>query len=61
MIAQYGSVNGFGWKLNEVVAAQIVWLPGTKVIQKANQSFFRIVGLVCVVLAVMVVLLRKVL
>ena len=27
MIALYGSQNGFGWKLNEVVAAQIVSIP----------------------------------
>ena len=27
MIAQYGQANGFGWKLNEVVGAQVVSVP----------------------------------
>lgn len=29
MIKKYGSINGFGWKLNQVIAAQIVSVPMT--------------------------------
>lgn len=39
MIDKYGGNNGFGWKLNEIVGAQIVSVPMTVPIQKANNTF----------------------
>ncbi|GAB1540531.1 DUF3365 domain-containing protein [Scytonema sp. NUACC21] len=49
MIERYGAVSGFHWHLNEIVAAQIVSLPASKVIEKANQSLLLMVGLVSTV------------
>jgi len=40
VIEQYGNANGFGWKLNEVVAAQIITAPMELPIKRANQAFF---------------------
>jgi protein-histidine pros-kinase len=39
MIELYGPANGFGWKLNEVVGAQIVSVPMTLPIKRANDTF----------------------
>lgn len=39
MIEQYGNANGFGWKLNDVVAAQIVSAPMQLPVQRANKAF----------------------
>jgi hypothetical protein len=39
MLDKYGSANGFGWKLNEVIAAQIVSVPMSLPIQIANKAF----------------------
>lgn len=39
MIEKYGNANGFGWKLNEVVGAQIVSVPSAVPLQRANQAF----------------------
>jgi protein-histidine pros-kinase len=39
MIEQYGNANGFGWKLNDVVAAQIVSAPMQLPTQRANKAF----------------------
>ncbi len=39
MIASYGSANGFGWKLNEVVGAQIVSVPMSLPLQRAEEMF----------------------
>ena len=39
MIAKYGSANGFGWQLNEVVGAQIVSVPMNVPLQRADQTF----------------------
>ena len=39
MIELYGPANGFGWKLNEIVGAQIVSVPSALPIQRANHTF----------------------
>ena len=39
MIDSYGNANGFGWKLNEVVGAQIVSIPMSLPLQRANTMF----------------------
>lgn len=39
IVQTYGSVNGFGWKPNETVAAQIVSVPMAVPIQIANAAF----------------------
>ena len=39
IVRTYGSVNGFGWKANETVAAQIVSVPMAVPIQIANAAF----------------------
>jgi protein-histidine pros-kinase len=39
MIDKYGSANGFGWNLNEVIGAQIVSVPMALPIQIASRAF----------------------
>jgi protein-histidine pros-kinase len=39
MIDLYGTANGFGWKMNEVIGAQIVSVPMSVPILRANQTF----------------------
>jgi HAMP domain-containing protein len=39
IVQTYGSVNGFGWKPNETVAAQIVSVPMSVPLQLANTAF----------------------
>ncbi len=43
IVKTYGSVNGFGWKSNETVAAQIVSIPMAVPIQIARGAFRRLV------------------
>jgi methyl-accepting chemotaxis protein len=40
LIATYGSNNGFGWKLNETVGAQIVSVPMSLPLARAQETFF---------------------
>lgn len=44
LINTYGSENGFGWQLNEIVASQIVSVPSTKVFAIANKLKWSIMG-----------------
>ena len=39
MLDHYGNANGFGWKLNEIVGAQIMSVPTAVPIQRANDAF----------------------
>jgi protein-histidine pros-kinase len=38
MVKIYGEANGFGWKLNETVGAQLVTVPMAVPLQKANEA-----------------------
>lgn len=39
LIDKYGSSNGFGWKLNEVVGAQVVSVPMSVPLERADRTF----------------------
>jgi HAMP domain-containing protein len=39
MLVLYGESNGFGWKMNEVIGAQVVSVPTSVPIQSANRVF----------------------
>lgn len=39
LLDKYGNANGFGWKLNEIIGAQVVSVPTSLPLQKANQAF----------------------
>ena len=39
MTAKYGSNNGFGWKLNEIIGAQVVSVPMALPIKNADRAF----------------------
>ncbi|MBN3910313.1 MAG: DUF3365 domain-containing protein [Nostoc sp. NMS1] len=58
MIDLFGAVNGFGWHLNEIVAAQFVSLPASKIIEKAHQSSLLIIGLVSAIFIVVILLVN---
>lgn len=57
MLARYGTANGFGWKLNEIVGAQIVSVPMSLPIEQARNTFYTFMGaLIGVFIAVMIIL-----
>jgi protein-histidine pros-kinase len=39
LVDKYGPANGFGWKMNEVIGAQIVSVPTDVPIARANRAF----------------------
>jgi protein-histidine pros-kinase len=58
MVKLYGANNGFGWKLNEVIAAQIVSVPMDLPIRNANRAFVTFMSSLTVVFTVLFVLLN---
>ena len=58
MVKIYGPNNGFGWKLNEVIGAQIVSVPMSLPIRNANRAFYTFMGSLAVVFVVLFVILN---
>jgi protein-histidine pros-kinase len=58
MIALYGDANGFGWKLNEIVGAQVVSVPTSLPIRNANRAFVTFMTSLAIVFAVVFVVLN---
>lgn len=57
MVKIYGDSNGFGWKHNEIVGAQLVSVPMEVPLQKAERAFTTFMGsLAAVFVAVFIVL-----
>jgi protein-histidine pros-kinase len=58
MVKIYGTANGFGWQLNEVIGAQIVSVPMDLPIRNANHAFVTFMSSLAVVFAVLFVILN---
>jgi HAMP domain-containing protein len=51
LVEHYGSANGFGWQLNDVIGAQIISVPSAVPLQRANDAFKRFMLSVAAVFA----------
>jgi protein-histidine pros-kinase len=58
MVKLYGTNNGFGWKLNEVIGAQVVSVPMSLPIQNANRAFYTFMASLSGVFVVLFVILN---
>ena len=57
MLDIYGGANGFGWKMNEIIGAQVVSVPMTVPVLRANSTFQTfMISLAAVFLATFVLL-----
>jgi methyl-accepting chemotaxis protein len=64
MIQTYGPANGFGWKMNEIIGAQIVSVPMQVPLKRANQAFLvfmiAIIGIIALIGILLNILLHVV-
>lgn len=58
MVQVYGNSNGFGWKHQEVIGAQIVSVPMALPVANANRAFYTFMTALTIVFAVLFVLLN---
>jgi protein-histidine pros-kinase len=58
MLARYGNANGFGWKLNEIVGAQIMSVPMEVPVAQARHAFLVFMGSLAIVFAAIVIVLN---
>jgi methyl-accepting chemotaxis protein len=53
---QYGATQGFGWELNKVIGAKIVYVPTDEVYKAANEKFIPILAIFIVIFALAILL-----
>jgi HAMP domain-containing protein len=58
MLDLYGNANGFGWKMEEIIGAQIVSVPMTVPIERAQKTFTTFMGSLALVFVAIFVLLN---
>ena len=58
LLRRYGPANGFGWKLGETIGAQIVSVPMTLPIKRADTAFFTFLGSLAAIFAAVFVVLN---
>ncbi|MBK8026277.1 MAG: DUF3365 domain-containing protein [Chloroflexi bacterium] len=61
LINTYGSANGFGWQLGEVVAIRMLYVPAEEVFSQRQQALGLVMGILVVVFVVVVVAINVVL
>ncbi|MFN6562544.1 MAG: DUF3365 domain-containing protein [Nostoc sp. ChiSLP01] len=57
-LATYGSENGFGWKLNDIVSAQIISVPSEEIFANAKRTWILIMGLLIAIFAIIIFLIN---
>ena len=58
MLTQYGRQNGFGWKLNEIIGAQIVSVPMAVPLANAANSLYLSLALLAGVFVLLILLIN---
>ena len=58
MVKLYGPTNGFGWKLDEIIGAQIVSVPMSLPIAKADKTFYTFMGSLVAIFLVLFIILN---
>lgn len=61
MVDAYGTKNGFGWKVNEIVGAQVVSVPMEVPLQRAHATRLFFIELLAAVFLLLVILLNVIL
>ena len=61
MLDVYGNANGFGWKMNEIIGAQVVSVAMTVPVERANHALRTFLISLAIIFAVTVVLLNAML
>ena len=54
LLATYGTENGFGWELNQIVAAQIVYVPADEIFASVRRSFVTTLGILAATFIVII-------
>lgn len=57
-LAKYGAENGYGWKLNDIITTQIIYIPASKIFQSANNNFSLVMNIFVLIFTLMMLLIN---
>ncbi len=57
-LTTYGSTNGYGWQLNEIIGAQVISVPASGVMDSSHKAFLLFMGIVTAAFALMLLLMN---
>ncbi|MBW4616764.1 MAG: DUF3365 domain-containing protein [Desmonostoc vinosum HA7617-LM4] len=57
-LVAYGSDNGFGWKLNEVLGVQVVSVPSQEIFANAKRRWLLVMVLLVAIFAIIIILIN---
>jgi HAMP domain-containing protein len=60
-ILTYGKEHGFGWKLNDIVATQIIYVPAEEISIISNRSFLIVIGVLGIIFTAIVFVMNRLL
>lgn len=58
MVDLYGTANGFGWTLGDVIGAQVVSVPMTFALTRANHALLAFIGVLSAVFVIMLIIMN---
>lgn len=61
LINTYGDQGGFGWELNEIVAAQMIYVPSGDIVENTQDVFLIAMGIFTVIFGAVLVLINRLL
>ena len=54
-VEKYGTRNGYGWKLNQVIGTQIIYIPASQVFLNVRKALFLFIGIFIVIFALVII------
>lgn len=54
-LEKYGTRNGYGWKLNQVIGSQIIYIPASEVLINVRRAIFLFLGIFISIFALVIV------
>ena len=54
LLTTYGTENGFGWELNQIVAAQMIYVPADEIFKSVRRSFVTTLGILAATFMVII-------
>jgi methyl-accepting chemotaxis protein len=53
-VEKYGTQNGYGWKLNQVIGTQIIYIPASEVFKDSRKTLFLFIGIFIIIFALVI-------
>jgi methyl-accepting chemotaxis protein len=57
-IETYGTENGFGWKLDEIIGSQIIYIPASQVFENARHTFSLVIVIFIAIFTAVILLIN---